>query len=194
MQPDMDYFYDLKIPKERVAVLIGKDGEIKKQIEKETHARIVIDSKEGDVRVIGREPVGLLSAREIIKAIGRGFNPEFAMLLLKQDYCLEIINISDTAGKSKKKLMRIRGRIIGEDGKSRKTIEDLTETSISVYGKTVSIIGKHLNADLARKAVESLISGAKHSAVYRRLEKKSKELKISALDQDVFKETNDQNG
>ena len=33
------------------------------------------------------------------------------------------------------------GRVIGKDGSTRKTIEDLTNTDICVYGKTVSIIG-----------------------------------------------------
>ena len=44
-----EYRYELKIPKDRIAVLIGKNGEVKREIEELTESRIEIDSKEGDV-------------------------------------------------------------------------------------------------------------------------------------------------
>jgi len=50
----MDYNLELKIPKERVAVLIGKNGEVKKELEEYTSAKIEIDSKEGDVKITGK--------------------------------------------------------------------------------------------------------------------------------------------
>ena len=77
-----EFAYQVKIPKERVAVLIGKKGEVKKQIEETTGIAMEIDSKEGEVNVIGDDALMLYSTREIIKAIARGFNPEIAMLLL----------------------------------------------------------------------------------------------------------------
>ena len=81
-QDDTEYSYELKIPKDRVAVLIGKSGNIKKEVEDATKSKIDIDSKEGDVIVSGMDSVGIFSAREVIKAIARGFNPETALLLL----------------------------------------------------------------------------------------------------------------
>jgi ribosomal RNA assembly protein len=109
-------------------------------------------------------------------AIGRGFNPETAKLLLKQDYSMELLSLEDFADK-KKQLERVRGRVIGKKGKSRETIENLTETSVSVYGKTISIIGLTENVTMARSAIEMLLEGATHSAVYRRLEKYRRTLK-----------------
>ena len=35
----VEYSYELKIPKDRVAVLIGKDGEVKKSIEEDTKSK-----------------------------------------------------------------------------------------------------------------------------------------------------------
>jgi len=43
------FSYDIKIPKDRVAVLIGKNGKVKEQIEIETDTGLDIDSKEGEV-------------------------------------------------------------------------------------------------------------------------------------------------
>lgn len=177
-----EYSYEVKIPKERVAVLIGRKGEIKKEIEDATKSRIFVDSDEGDVMITGKDSLGMFSAKDIITAIGRGFNPETAMLLLKQDYCFELIKLSDYVGKSKNKLERLKGRLIGTEGKTRKVIEMLTETNISIYGKTVGIIGQPENVECARMAVEKLLSGSQHSGVYSWLEKKRKDLKMRGFD------------
>jgi ribosomal RNA assembly protein len=115
--------------------------------------------------------------REIVKAIGRGFNPDIAKLLLKQDFVLEIIEITDYTNKSKNSMLRLKGRVIGKEGKSRRLIEELTESSISVYGKTISIIGPSESVNLARQAVISLLRGSTHANVYKWLEKKRRELK-----------------
>lgn len=176
-----EYSYELKIPKARVAVLIGKKGEVKKRIETATKTEIRIDSKEGDIFISGKDALGLFSAREVIEAIGRGFNPDFAELLLKGDYVLEIINIKDYAGKSKATAMRLKGRVIGKEGRSRKTIEDLSDTYVSVYGKTIGIIGEADNVASARMAIEELLRGAPHGNVYKGLEKRRKEMKKKEL-------------
>ncbi|RMF07237.1 RNA-processing protein [Candidatus Woesearchaeota archaeon] len=175
-----EYSYEIKIPKDRVAVLIGKDGETKKSIEEATKTRINIDSHDGDVRVSGKDPILLFQTREIVQAIGRGFNPEIAMLLLKQDYIFELINLLDFV-RGKNHLVRVKGRIIGSEGKSRRTIESLTDTHISVYGKTVGIIGEMDGVYQARKAITALLTGSKHSSVYHMLEKFRKQMKLRRM-------------
>jgi len=176
--PEGEFSYELRIPKERIAVLIGLRGKVKKEIEAATHSKLEIDSNEGDVMIKGDDTLGMYSAREVIKAVGRGFNPDVALLLLHHDYTLEVLSLPDYLGKSKNKTIRVKGRVIGEGGKTRRIIEEHTETSISVYGKTIAIIGKVENAGVAKKAIEDLLEGAPHSAVYRWLEKKRKDLKM----------------
>ena len=172
----VEYSYELKVPKNRVAVVIGKEGSVKKDIEESTKTKLNIDSKEGDVFVSGEDALGLYTAREIIKAIGRGFNPELAKLLLKPDYVFEAVDLSEYV-KSKETMLRLKGRVIGKEGKSRRIIEELTECNISVFGKTISIIGLPESAANARQAVESLLRGSTHSSVYKWLEKRRRELK-----------------
>jgi ribosomal RNA assembly protein len=170
-----EFEYILKIPKERVAVLIGKKGEEKKQLENTLDVQITVDSKEGDVTITGTEALKVYTAREIIRAIGRGFNPDIARLLLKVDYGFDMININEYA-KTKKDAERLKGRVIGQEGKSRATLEELTGTNICVYGKTIGIIGPFDALALTRRAIESLLSGSLHTPVYRWLEKRRGEL------------------
>ncbi|MFH1275510.1 MAG: KH domain-containing protein [Candidatus Woesearchaeota archaeon] len=170
-----EFAYELKIPEERVAVLIGKGGVTKKEIEEATNSKLDI-SKEGDVIITGEDGLGLFTVKEIIKAIGRGFNPKTALLLLKTDYAFELIDMKDIAGKSQNNILRLKGRVIGKGGRSREEIERLTDTNISIYGKTIGIIGELQQVALARQAVAMLLEGAMHKTVYKFLEKKKKEI------------------
>jgi ribosomal RNA assembly protein len=167
----MDSFeYEVKVPKERVAVIIGEKGEKKRELEEALGIKMMVDSEEGDVRLIGKDAVMLFTAREVVKAIARGFNPDIAKQLLKSDYMLEIVNIGEYAT-TKDQMIRLKGRVIGESGKSRSTIEELSETNIVVYGKTIAVIGEAENVTAAKRAVDALLSGAPHSTVFRLLEK-----------------------
>jgi ribosomal RNA assembly protein len=176
-----EHQYEIKVPKERVAVIIGEKGEKKRELEEALAIKMHIDSEEGDVLLTGKDPIALFTAREVIKAIARGFNPDVAKQLLKTDYVLEIVNIADYA-KSKDQMIRLKGRVIGEGGKSRGTIEELAEVNIVVYGKTISIIGLSENVTSAKRGVDALLTGAPHSTVFRLLEKLRRDMKRKDLE------------
>ncbi len=172
-EQELEETFDIiNIPKDRVAVLIGKKGETKKAIEKQTDTKIEISS-DGEViirrKINTQDPLKQLKAHEIIKAIARGFSPEKAFKLLKPENYLEIISLTEHV--SDKSLKRVRSRIIGKEGKARKFISRLTKTEIVIYGKTVSIIGKIENNQIAKKAIMKIVEGAPHSAVFRFLER-----------------------
>ena len=153
----LDQFeYDIKVPKERVAVIIGEKGEKKRELEEALGVKLQIDSEEGDVLLTGKDAVALFTAREVVKAIARGFNPDIAKQLLKTDYLLEVVNIGDYAG-GKNQMIRLKGRVIGEGGKARSTIEELAEVNISVYGKTICIIGETENVTAAKRFSRALL-------------------------------------
>jgi ribosomal RNA assembly protein len=168
----------LRIPNERIGVLIGKGGETKKELEERTGVKIEVDSETGEVKIVSYEdPAEVLRAINVIRAIGRGFSPERAFRLLEDDLIsLDIIDLSEFA-RNKKDLERMKGRIIGRGGRTREIFEELTGTLISIYGKTVAIIGYPEQIQAVRKAIMMLVDGAPHGAVYAYLEKIRRELK-----------------
>ena len=175
----------VKIPKERIAVLVGQKGEVKLDIEMLTGVRLEIDSETGDVTIDAtkvKDPSIVLKMKDLVTAVGRGFPPEKAMRVLDDDIYFTKIDIRDFAGKSIKHQRRIRARIIGTSGKTRRLIEELSETDISIYGTTVCIIGPLLELDIARSAVEMVLQGSEHSSVYNFLERKRRDLKLRTLD------------
>ena len=183
----------LRIPNDRIAVLIGKSGNVKSKIENSCHVSLDIDGETGEVLIKSNgdvEKIQPFKAMEIVTAIGRGFSPENAMTLLKGENTLHVIDLREFAGKSNANVERIKGRIIGEGGRARRNMENLSSTHISVYGKTVSIIGDASKLRLAVDAISSISSGSMHGAVYTKLEaanRKEKQEKMKLWeDQDVF--------
>lgn len=166
------FIQQLKVPKKRIAVIIGKKAETKKKIENKTHTKLKIDSKEGDIIITGEDSLNVYITKNIILAIGRGFNPDVALTLLNENNILEVIDMIDYTGKSKKKQIRVKSRLIGTKGKAKHNIERLTNTKISIYGKTVCIIGGIEDVNIAREGVESLLKGAPHGNAYRIIERK----------------------
>ncbi|KKG07617.1 RNA-processing protein [Methanosarcina sp. 2.H.T.1A.6] len=173
----------LKIPKERIGAIIGPKGETKKFIEDKTACQLDIDSDSGKIDITcGEDPLKEFRILETLKAIGRGFSPEKALGILEDDMLmLEIIDLSDVAT-TPKELQRVKGRIIGRGGRTRELAESLINVKISVYGKTVSILGYPEQNTIIRTAIKMLLDGATHGAVYKFLEKKHQELLHSQLD------------
>lgn len=173
----MESIQELKIPLDRVGVLVGEKGKIKREIQKAFDVKLKIDSEEGEVEITGEDGYNVYRCLSVVKAIGRGFNPEDALLLLKEDYGLEVVNIPDFCGKSKNDLFRIRARVIGKEGKFRKKVEEMTNCKMIVYGKTVSLIGEIEDLAIAKRAVENILRGSPHSNVIRFMEESIAERK-----------------
>ncbi|MCK9322453.1 MAG: KH domain-containing protein [Candidatus Methanomethylophilaceae archaeon] len=178
----------IRIPADRVGTLIGKSGETKKILEKASGIKLKIDT-EGEVTfnedAKGVDPLMALKMMDVIKAVGRGFNPDKAMRLLDDDQYFEPIDLKDVVGDKSNQLERIKGRLIGTDGKTRQIIEDLTRCYMSIYGNTVSLIGDSVGLPVAKHAIELILNGSEHSTVYHYLEGQRPRLRIAEMGFDL---------
>lgn len=151
------------IPEKRIKVL--KSKETREKIEYEVNVKITI--QENIVEIEGKG-LNLYQAKNIVKAIARGFSPEKAFRLFNENDQMEIIELKDL---SDNKIKTIKSRLIGTKGKTRKMIEKWSGCSISIYGKTVTIIGDYKQLEIARGAINMILRGSKHSKVYGFLRK-----------------------
>jgi len=173
----------VKIPKERVGILIGEEGKAKQYIEDRLNVKIDVDG-EGSVTIKltekASDPSMLLKAKDVVTAIGRGFSPEATYRLIRNED--EIFDMRQVFGRSESDIKRVKGRLIGTEGKTRKLIEELTEASVVVYGHTIGFIGSFTQVEAARHAAQMIIEGCQHQTVYRFLQRKRTELKKEKLE------------
>jgi len=173
----------LNVPIERIAVLVGTEGQTKRLIEDAFGVTVKVDSSSGQVelrpRQGGGDPAALLKARDAIVAIGNGFSPEKALQLSRDEVVLEVIDVSDHVGKDPEDLKRVMGRIIGAQGKTRRIIEETAHVDLAITRDKVSIIGHPEDVDAAKRAVMMLIEGAMHSTVYKFLDQYAQRRKFS---------------
>jgi len=169
----------VRVPAERIGVIVGRKGRVKKRVEELTRSKITV-SEDGMVTISvppdPQGPVLVWKARDMIRAMARGFSPKNALSLIDDDMRLVAISLREFVGTSPSQIRRVAGRIIGENGRTRRVIEQTTETKLSVYGRTVSIIGADPGLEYATRAVNMLINGAPHSTVYHYLERMRREM------------------
>jgi ribosomal RNA assembly protein len=167
----------VKVPDDRVGVLIGEGGETMRRIESRAEVRLDIDSQTGAVGIetVG-DPVTGMVAPDIVRAIGRGFTPDAALSLLDHD--LRRFDLIDLAGKTRNEndLRRQKGRLIGEDGRTRELMEELSGAEVVIKGTTLGVIGQPEEVEAVRRATGMILDGAPHGAVYSFLERKHNEI------------------
>jgi len=176
----------VRIPGDRIGALVGPDGSVKSVIERKLSVSLEVDSETGTVEVTlpasSEDPTVLFRAKEVVTAIGRGFAPDHAFRLLDdEEIIFELIDVREIVGRSQSDLKRLKGRVIGKEGKTRKIIEELSGANISVYGHTIGIVGYPEQSAIAYEAVNMLIGGSLHGTVYRFLHKKRSDLKKERL-------------
>ncbi|MGQ9479120.1 MAG: KH domain-containing protein [Thermoproteota archaeon] len=173
----MNSFMFLDIPLERIGVLIGKNGKVKKRIEEELNVKIHIQS-EGVVKAEynAEQPDTYFKLKMITEAISSGFSGEDALRLLDDRVVFKKIDLRDFAEESSSRMKTMKGRIIGRSGKVWKKIEKLADVRLALYKYTVGIIGEEENCEAAYRAILKILEGAQFSTTFRYLENRRRAL------------------
>jgi len=180
-----------RVPRDRIAVLIGKSGETRRLIGEACGGEISIDSQTGDVSIDWNDepdPVRRMKAPDVITAIGRGIAPSRAVQLLEDEVFLRLYDIREWVGKQPNQTRRMRSRLIGTNGRIRTLIEELTSCEISIYGSTVAVIGDNEGLALATPAIEGILGGSEHGTVLYGLEQDRKKQRLRSKNLDSFQD------
>ena len=178
-----------RVPKNRIAVLIGKAGRTREMIEEACGGSLAIDSQSGDVSISWEgepDPIKRMKVPDVISAIGRGFSPERAVQLLEDDFFLRMYDIREWVGRQPNQTRRMRSRLIGTNGRIRTLIEEHTGCEISIYGSTVAVIGDDDSLALAAPAIEGILGGSEHGTVLFGLEQDRKRQRLRSKNLDTF--------
>ncbi len=152
------------IPRERARAL---DQKTLKELRKKLKCKI--DIRDANEIILAGEPYDEYNARNVVQAFGRGFTLNSAYKLLDDTYFFKYIDLRDMF-RNKEQIKRLKARIIGESGRSKEYIESVSETELSIYGDTISIIGKVEGISIAVTGIETLLGGGTHKKAYRLME------------------------
>ncbi len=159
----------LLIPKDRVKILLKSIP----KLEEKLNCKIEV-SGDNEVNIDG-EAYDEYNARNVLIALGRGFDVQVALKLLNEDFFFTSINLKEEF-KTPKNIHRIKARLIGNEGKTKTYVEEVSGVNISIYGNTISFIGNVEDIKIANAAIDILLEGGTHKkayAVMERLRKKA---------------------
>jgi ribosomal RNA assembly protein len=145
---------------------VSRIVENRSKLEEDLNVKIIV--KNNEISIDG-DPEDEFTAEKIIEALAFGFSLSAAMPIKKEDAIFEILNIKNYTHRTD--LERIRARIIGKNGKTLGTLNQLTDCSFAINNNEIGIIGNPEYIKNAQDAVISIIRGSKQANVYDYLEK-----------------------
>ena len=161
----------LHVGKEKIGIIIGKKGAVKKLLEQELDVTIKISSS-GAITIEG-DTLNAYRATHVLQAIAFGFSPDSALELKNPEFSFETINVKNFA-ESKKRISEIKGRLIGKSGRVKRVIQDLGAVDLCITENRIGLIGESSDVGFARRAIQTLLRGAKHSRIFKTFEQKNR--------------------
>ena len=180
-----------RVPKHRIAVLIGKGGQTRKMLEEISGAELDIDSQTGEVMAEWKEEpdrVVRMKMPDVVLAIGRGLAPSRAIQLIQDDVFLRMYDIREWVGRQPNQTRRMRSRLIGRNGRIRSLIEQISNCEMAIHGSTVLVIGDREGIALAGPAIEGILRGSEHSTILHGLEQDRKRMRMQSRQLESFEE------
>ncbi|GEM_PF-1426845 len=153
----MTYIYEID--------LNGLDLEDLKNFLKERN--IKYDIEKGKIKVYLEDYYFVYKFDKFIKAIKANFDIKLSSNILYNDWDVIEIDLKKAVNKKINHLIRIKGRIIGENGKALQEIMFLSGAYIKIDNRYIYILGDHLSIETAYEVIKRIVSGAKHTTSYR---------------------------
>ena len=156
-------------------MIIESSLKVRKAIPKiESNFKVKVNISPKKVVIKGDE-LNEFIVENILHAVDFGFDIADALLLKNEHFVLEFMSVKEHTKRGN--LEEVRGRVIGTDGKAKRTIEELTGSALFIKGNTIGIIVDSDHLESCVQALSSLIHGAKHSNVFSYLERKNTDLR-----------------
>jgi ribosomal RNA assembly protein len=150
-------------------IYCGRVGDIKKEktfLEKKLGVKIEVKGKNVTVDGLSFDEY---EATTVLNAISFGFPVKTAIMLKDENLVFRIIPIKNFT--RRKDLRVVKGRLIGTEGKTKKTIENLADCKVIIRDKEVGVLCESEEVEYIITAITGIIRGSKQSNMYRFLEK-----------------------
>ncbi len=158
------------------AVLRGLKKDNERWLRRLQEKEVVLQEAPDGVELEG--PAGeVWAAKQVLSAMNWGFPPQKAFKLFNDTFFIEVLDLKLLV-RNEKAIARYKGRVIGMNGKAKRTIEELSGAFLAVSDTDIAILGEFEDLQDAKEAVVRLLEGATHSAVFGFLEKRNREKRL----------------
>ncbi len=114
-------------------------------------------------------------ASTVLEAMQFGFSAQKALVLLEPDMQFKKLRIKDFTRRTN--LKDVRARVIGKEGKTKRTLESISDSLICIQKNEVGIIASAEAIEETLTAIKNLIRGSKEANTYSFLERMNTERK-----------------
>ena len=114
---------------------------------------------------------------KFVKGLKAGFDIKKLLNILDNDWDILEIDLKLIFEKKINHIIRIKGRIIGEEGKVLEELKKRTNADIIIKDKYIYILGDNVSLQSAYEGIKRIIKGEKHGTVFNYLDKYIKDLK-----------------
>lgn len=152
--------------------ILERVNELKEEkdfLERKLGIKIKVTGKKVEIQ---GEALNEYEASLVIEAINFGFPARTAVMVSEEDMVFKKVNIKEFT--RRKDMESVRGRVIGSEGRTKRTIENISGCEIFIKNNEVGIIGHVEDVEYSITALQNLIRGSKQSNVYNFLEKTRK--------------------
>jgi ribosomal RNA assembly protein len=165
---------------EEIGRILGKNKSNAKKLEQAFDISLTISKTDGIIAATVKskkkdEAFNEYTAMNVLEALAFGFDQEAALQLRDPDFMFRRIDIK--AYVKGARVSVIKGRIIGLGGKTKRTLEIISECDVVIREHSVGVIGRAENVDIASQAILALIRGAPTPRVFNSLERNMAKIK-----------------
>ncbi|MFZ8856218.1 MAG: hypothetical protein ACO2OX_03440 [Candidatus Nanopusillus sp.] len=114
---------------------------------------------------------------KFVKGLKAGFDIKKLLNILDNDWDILEIDLKLVLEKKINHIIRIKGRIIGEEGKVLEELKKRTNADIIIKDKYIYVLGDNISLQSAYEGIKRIIKGEKHGTVFNYLDKYIKDLK-----------------
>ncbi len=164
------------LPSKRLARLLKNNAKFMRELEERAKVSVRVKKEtraDANLEIEG-DAEGEWVAEQVLRAVDIGFDPKIAFKLFSDNVYMEVMDLGLLLRRNERAISRYKARIIGTEGKARKSLEELSEAYIAVSDdERVGILGEFDSVRAAKEGITRILEGSPHGTVFAYLREES---------------------
>ncbi len=171
----------LVLKTEKFIPKIKKNPSLLHELEK--FARVRFDEANNMVLIESKdEKSDVLKVRDFVIALDNCIEESLGLEILRKDFMVYLIDLRNIFS-DKEDIRRILGRIIGEQGKIKAKIIEMTGCHLQINDSKILLVGSYEDVEYAKQAIQIIVDGSPYTRLFKYLEKVRREKQLKQIEE-----------